>query len=64
MTIVPRLVIRAQGRWSGTSIAVPEGSWTNVLTRQRVDGGDVDVSTLWQDFPVALLERTGSRGHT
>ena len=62
MTIVPRLVIRADGRWQGTKICVPQGSWTNVLTGQPVDGGDVDLSELWREFPVALLERTGSRG--
>ena len=36
MTIVPRLVIRADGRWHGTGICVPQGSWTNVLTGQAV----------------------------
>jgi (1->4)-alpha-D-glucan 1-alpha-D-glucosylmutase len=63
MTIVPRLVIRAGGYWKGTTLAAPEGSWTNVLTGQPISGADVDVSELWHDFPVALLERTGSRGH-
>jgi (1->4)-alpha-D-glucan 1-alpha-D-glucosylmutase len=63
MTIVPRLVIRAGGCWKGTTLAVPEGSWTNVLTGQPISRADVDVSELWHDFPVALLERTGSRGH-
>jgi len=57
MTIVPRLVMRANGRWQGTGICVPRGSWTNVLTGQPIDGGDVDVSDIWRDFPVALLER-------
>lgn len=64
MTVVPRLVIRARGCWKGTTIAVPEGSWTNVLSGQPITGGDVDLSTLWQDFPVALLERTASEGRT
>jgi (1->4)-alpha-D-glucan 1-alpha-D-glucosylmutase len=63
MTIVPRLVIRARGRWPGTTLSVPRGSWTNVLTRQSIDGGEIELADLWRDFPVALLERTGSRGH-
>jgi (1->4)-alpha-D-glucan 1-alpha-D-glucosylmutase len=63
MTIVPRLVIRADGRWPGTRICVPPGSWTNVLTGEPLEGGDIDLPELWRDFPVALLERTGSRGH-
>jgi (1->4)-alpha-D-glucan 1-alpha-D-glucosylmutase len=63
MTIVPRLVLRAGGRWAGTSICVPHGSWTNVLTGYSIDGGEVELAELWRDFPVALLERAGSRGH-
>ena len=63
MTIVPRLVIRAGGHWQGTKICVPQGSWTNVLSGQPIDGGDIELSELWREFPVALLERTGSRGH-
>jgi (1->4)-alpha-D-glucan 1-alpha-D-glucosylmutase len=63
MTVVPRLVHRANRCWRGTTVCVPAGSWTNVLTGQRIDGSDVDVSDLWRDFPVTLLERTTSRGH-
>jgi (1->4)-alpha-D-glucan 1-alpha-D-glucosylmutase len=57
MTVVPRLVAAADGRWQGTRICVPRGRWTNVLTAQPVEGGDVDLCELWRDFPVALLER-------
>jgi len=60
MTVVPRLVVRAGGRWRGTTISVPSGEWHNVLTQQRVESGEVDVAHLWQDFPVALLERSHS----
>jgi (1->4)-alpha-D-glucan 1-alpha-D-glucosylmutase len=60
MSIVPRLVIGAAGRWPGSTVHVASGRWRNVLTGQRVEGGDVDVSRLWRDFPVALLERTDS----
>jgi (1->4)-alpha-D-glucan 1-alpha-D-glucosylmutase len=64
LTVAPRLVIHADGRWRGTSISVPPGSWRNVLTGQSVAAGRLDLATLWQEFPVALLERAESRGHT
>jgi (1->4)-alpha-D-glucan 1-alpha-D-glucosylmutase len=57
MTIVPRLVTRAEAGWHGTTIPVPPGVWHNVLTARRVEGGDVDAADLWREFPVALLER-------
>jgi (1->4)-alpha-D-glucan 1-alpha-D-glucosylmutase len=58
MSIVPRLGTRAGGQWRGTTIPVANGVWHNVLTGTRVDRGEVDAAELWQDFPVALLERT------
>ena len=58
MTIVPRLPIRADGRWRGTTVPISPGIWHNALTGKRVDEGEVDAAELWQDFPVALLERT------
>jgi (1->4)-alpha-D-glucan 1-alpha-D-glucosylmutase len=58
MTIVPRLSIRADGRWHGTTVPISPGIWHNVLTGERIDEGEVDAAALWQDFPVALLERT------
>jgi (1->4)-alpha-D-glucan 1-alpha-D-glucosylmutase len=60
MTIVPRLSIRADGRWQGTTVPISPGIWHNVLTGKRIDESEVDAAELWQDFPVALLERTHS----
>jgi (1->4)-alpha-D-glucan 1-alpha-D-glucosylmutase len=57
MTVVPRLVITAGGQWCGTTLRVPDGTWQNVLTDNRVSGGEVDLAELWREFPVALLER-------
>ncbi len=54
ITIVPRLVMR--GNWSDTRLALPRGSWRNVMTTHVVEG-TVEVQELWRDFPVALLER-------
>jgi (1->4)-alpha-D-glucan 1-alpha-D-glucosylmutase len=61
MTVVPRLVLQAKGRWRGTSLPIPPGQWYNVLSGRPVEGGEADVATLWRDFPVALLERIDPR---
>ncbi len=54
--VVPRLVATL-GDWGGTSVALPEARWTNVLTGETVRGGDVAVSDLLHRFPVAVLSR-------
>jgi (1->4)-alpha-D-glucan 1-alpha-D-glucosylmutase len=59
MTIVPRLVIGAAGRWRGTTVDVPPGQWRNVLTDRSVAPGEADLGEIWRECPVALLERTG-----
>ena len=59
MTVVPRLVIGAGGRWCGTKLEVPPGQWRNVLTDRTVASGEVDLAGLWRECPVALLERIG-----
>ena len=64
MTIVPRLVMKAAGRWQGTTVPVPRGTWNNAITGEQMHSGDVDLADLWRDFPVALLERVDSRGET
>jgi (1->4)-alpha-D-glucan 1-alpha-D-glucosylmutase len=60
ITIVPRLVSKASGQWRGTTVRIPAGTWDNVLSRERLTGGDVDLADLWRDFPVALLARVDS----
>jgi (1->4)-alpha-D-glucan 1-alpha-D-glucosylmutase len=62
VTIVPRLVMTAAGRWSGTIVRIAAGIWNNVITGERVNEGDIDLEDLWHDFPVALLERIDFRG--
>jgi len=57
---VPRLVHRlyrdGAADWGATSLALPAGSWRDVLTGGRLDGGvEVPVSRLLADFPVAVL---------
>lgn len=57
-TVVPRFAARLGGRWHDTTVALPEGSWENELTGERVPGGDVALAELLRTFPVALLSRT------
>ena len=45
------------GGWGDHSVALPEGSWHDVLTGREVTGGVVDVGTLLDRLPVALLVR-------
>jgi (1->4)-alpha-D-glucan 1-alpha-D-glucosylmutase len=54
--VVPRLVTGI-GDWAGTTVALPAGSWTDVLTGELVDGGEVSVAALLRRFPVAVLGR-------
>ncbi|MDQ1711465.1 MAG: (1-_4)-alpha-D-glucan 1-alpha-D-glucosylmutase [Frankiaceae bacterium] len=56
VTVVPRLSVHVDD-WKDTAVAVPAGSWRNVLTGDTVAGGDRLVADLWARFPVALLER-------
>ncbi len=63
--VVPRLVARLGGRawgggaWGDTSVEVPGGDWTDVLTGEPVRGGLVRMDTLLRRFPVAVLGREG-----
>jgi (1->4)-alpha-D-glucan 1-alpha-D-glucosylmutase len=56
VTIVPRLSVHVDD-WKDTTVALPAGSWRNVLTGDTVPGGERLAADLWARFPVALLER-------
>ena len=43
--------------WAGTTVTLPGGAWTDVLTGGTVRGGDASVADLWRRFPVAVLAR-------
>ena len=47
--------LAAAGGWRDATVALPEGSWTDVLTGRIVAGGDQPVAQLFADLPVALL---------
>jgi (1->4)-alpha-D-glucan 1-alpha-D-glucosylmutase len=55
--IVPRLVLGFDG-WQNTTLKLPNGTWKNELTLEKVSGGEVAIADLLKKFPVALLHRT------
>ncbi|MDY7100327.1 MAG: malto-oligosyltrehalose synthase [Actinomycetota bacterium] len=57
VTVVPRLVLRLDGRWDDTTLDLGDGPWTDVLTGAEWPGGTVRLAELLGRFPVALLER-------
>ena len=55
---VSRWTVRlADTGWGDTSLALPDGSWTDRLTGRRFSGS-VALADLYADLPVALLEKT------
>jgi len=58
--VVPRLLDRLDAAaWDGTTVDLPGGTWTDVLTGDPVPGGNVPAATLLERFPVAVLGREG-----
>ena len=55
VTVAPRLVLTLAGDWGNTWLELVRGSWRNVLTEDRLDGGKVSIHELLDRFPVALL---------
>jgi (1->4)-alpha-D-glucan 1-alpha-D-glucosylmutase len=55
VTVVPRLTLGVPD-WGDTTVALPDGEWTDVLTGSPVAGGQV--ASLLARFPVAVLGRS------
>ncbi len=59
--VVPRLVVGLADGWAGTTVALPDGEWADVLADgaagSRVGGGEPSVAALLRGFPVAVLAR-------
>jgi (1->4)-alpha-D-glucan 1-alpha-D-glucosylmutase len=55
--VVPRLTGRLAEGWAGTTVTLPAGDWIDVLTDEKVKGGDHRVEHLFRRFPVAVLGR-------
>ena len=59
LVVVPRLLAGLGGAWADTVIELPEGEWEDLLGEAPVRGGrPVEVASLLQDFPVAVLARS------
>lgn len=54
VTVVPRLLLTMGGQWEDTRIELPEGSWSNRLTGDRLEGGNRDIREVLARFPVGL----------
>jgi (1->4)-alpha-D-glucan 1-alpha-D-glucosylmutase len=58
VAVAPRLVIGLANDWAGTTLALPDGRFENVLDGgRRTFAGEVTLPDLLGPFPVALLER-------
>jgi (1->4)-alpha-D-glucan 1-alpha-D-glucosylmutase len=54
-TVVPRWNVRLGGNWGSTTVELPSGRWSNLLTGDALDGGRLRAQMLLRRFPVALL---------
>jgi len=59
----PRWNLRLGNGFGSTTVELPEGRWTNLLTSDETDGGTIRVQTLLQRFPVALLVRNAGESN-
>jgi (1->4)-alpha-D-glucan 1-alpha-D-glucosylmutase len=61
-TVATRLPagLRRSGGWAGTTVALPEGCWRDVLTGTTHTGTGLLLSVLMLRLPVALLVREGA----
>lgn len=50
-----------RGGWDESTVVLPEGRWTDLLTGRGVDGGACRLGELLADWPVALLTREETR---
>jgi (1->4)-alpha-D-glucan 1-alpha-D-glucosylmutase len=57
ITCVSRWNAILAGGWDATAIDLPSGRWKNELTGEEWNGGAVQMESLLQRFPVALLTR-------
>ncbi|MFL6234141.1 MAG: malto-oligosyltrehalose synthase, partial [Thermoanaerobaculia bacterium] len=56
--VAPRLPLRLQGDWRGTTLELPPGSWRDELNGEEIEGGSRPLADLLARFPVALLARS------
>lgn len=63
ITVATRLAhgLAARGGWDRAVVVLPDGTWRDLLSDRRVDGGEVLLAELLEDWPVALLVREEAR---
>jgi (1->4)-alpha-D-glucan 1-alpha-D-glucosylmutase len=59
VTVVPRWM--QGGMLPDATVALPGGTWTNVLSNETLQGGSLAMRDLLRTFPVALLVRSAGR---
>jgi (1->4)-alpha-D-glucan 1-alpha-D-glucosylmutase len=57
VVLIPRFPLLLGGDWQDTSVVLPRGTWTDLLSGRVWKGGTAAVSSLLGSFPVALLFR-------
>jgi (1->4)-alpha-D-glucan 1-alpha-D-glucosylmutase len=57
--LAPRWNLRLRGGFGSTTVELPSGNWTDILSGGVVNGGKIRAQDLLQRFPVALLVREG-----
>jgi (1->4)-alpha-D-glucan 1-alpha-D-glucosylmutase len=62
VTVATRLPVglKRRGGWDGAELLLPDGTWHDVLTRQKVSAGSARMADLLAVYPVALLVREAS----
>ncbi len=63
LTAVTRLSLRLAegGGWRGTRLVLPPGRWADAPAAGRTFEGRVEVAELFEESPVALLERVAEQ---
>jgi (1->4)-alpha-D-glucan 1-alpha-D-glucosylmutase len=55
--LAPRWNVRLGSGFGATTVDLPSGRWTNILSGEEVSGGKNRAQELFERFPVALLVR-------
>ncbi len=63
IAVAQRFSHKLNGAWLGTTLALPEGEWTDRLSGNRHHGGNVKLTSLLSALPVALLVRGALKSH-
>ncbi len=57
--LAPRWNVKLGGGFGSTTVQLPQGTWSNVFTGEKVKGGRTRAQQLFRRFPVVLLMRDG-----